>query len=111
MTLPCITVRQPFAGLLAAGIKPVENRSQAYNSRGELAIHAGKTVDAEALERAELNFPAAPLTALGAVLAVGVVAGCHPADTSVPGRTCCEPWGQRLHGDRPAFHIQLTNVR
>lgn len=39
----CVSVRQPWADLLAAGIKPVENRSWSCAHRGPLLIHAGKT--------------------------------------------------------------------
>lgn len=42
-TLACVSVRQPWADLLAAGIKPFENRGWYCNHRGSLVIHAGKT--------------------------------------------------------------------
>lgn len=45
-----ITVRQPWADLLAMGIKKVEFRSWRTHYRGRLAIHAGQTVDVAARE-------------------------------------------------------------
>lgn len=35
-----LTIRQPFALLIIAGIKPVENRNWSTNYRGPLLIHA-----------------------------------------------------------------------
>ena len=44
-----LTVRQPWASLIMAGIKDVENRSWSTNHRGLLAIHAGSTLEADGL--------------------------------------------------------------
>ena len=38
----CLSVRQPHAFLICAGIKPVENRTWSTKYRGPLLIHAGK---------------------------------------------------------------------
>ena len=38
--MKALTVRQPWAALLMAGIKDVENRSQPTSFRGRLAVHA-----------------------------------------------------------------------
>lgn len=40
-----ITVRQPWASLIAIGVKRIENRSMRISYRGELGIHAGLGVD------------------------------------------------------------------
>ena len=45
-----LTVHQPWASLIAAGIKDVENRSWRTNYRGTLLIHAGMGLDREALD-------------------------------------------------------------
>jgi hypothetical protein len=37
-----ITVRQPFAHLIAIGVKPIENRTWCPSYRGPLLIHASK---------------------------------------------------------------------
>ena len=41
----CLTIRQPWATLVAVGEKQFETRSWRTGYRGELAIHAGKKVD------------------------------------------------------------------
>ena len=40
-----LTVCQPFATLIAEGVKPIENRPSRYGYRGGLWIHAGKSRD------------------------------------------------------------------
>ena len=46
-----ITIKQPFASLIAAGIKEYEFRTWKTNYRGEILIHAGKGVDKIAMEK------------------------------------------------------------
>lgn len=41
---PAISVRQPWADFIIAGIKPVENRSRPTKFRGTILIHASKTI-------------------------------------------------------------------
>lgn len=43
-----ITIRQPWATLIALGEKEYETRSWQTKYRGKLAIHAGKQIDIEA---------------------------------------------------------------
>jgi hypothetical protein len=43
--MKCLTIRQPWATLIALGEKQLETRSWRTSYRGELAIHAGMTVD------------------------------------------------------------------
>jgi hypothetical protein len=43
--LKALTIRQPWASLIIAGIKDVENRTWSTGYRGELVIHAGRSVD------------------------------------------------------------------
>ncbi len=45
-----ITVKQPWASLIALGDKKLETRSWATKYRGPIAIHAGKTVDKKAFQ-------------------------------------------------------------
>ena len=42
-SLPCLSVRQPWASLLVHGIKSIENRTWPCAIRGPLLIHAGRT--------------------------------------------------------------------
>jgi hypothetical protein len=45
-----LTVRQPWASLIVAGIKDVENRSWRTTYRGRLGIHAAMRFDQDALD-------------------------------------------------------------
>jgi len=38
-----LTIKQPWAWLIAEGIKDIENRTWKHNYRGPIAIHAGKS--------------------------------------------------------------------
>jgi len=40
--MKALTIRQPWASLIAAGVKTIETRSWSTSYRGPLAIHAGK---------------------------------------------------------------------
>ena len=46
-----LTIKQPWASLIIEGYKKFEFRSWKTKYRGELLIHAGKSVDKEAYER------------------------------------------------------------
>jgi ASCH domain len=44
-----ITIKQPWASLIMAGLKDVENRTWKTNFRGTLAIHAGSGIARDAM--------------------------------------------------------------
>ena len=46
-----LSIMQPWAGLIVAGVKPVENRSWRTSHRGQLLIHAGLTEDPVAMRQ------------------------------------------------------------
>lgn len=46
-----LTIKQPWATLIINGYKRFEFRSWRTNYRGELLIHAGKSVDKDAMKR------------------------------------------------------------
>lgn len=46
-----LTIKQPFASLIASGYKEFEFRTWKTKYRGELLIHAGKGVDKKAMEK------------------------------------------------------------
>ena len=50
-----ITIKQPFATLIAEGIKEYEFRTWKTNYRGELLIHAGKGIDKQEIKK-YMNF-------------------------------------------------------
>lgn len=110
MTLPAITVRPPWSALIAIGEKTVENRGRFTKLRGDIAIHAGKTPDLEALVDVSGKGIDGPFMVLGAVLAVAELTGCHEADQDSP-ETCCPPYGFRRYNGGPAYHLTFANIR
>lgn len=52
-----LTIKQPWATLIMQKYKRFEFRSWKTNYRGELLIHAGKSIDKEALKRLEKYLP------------------------------------------------------
>ena len=48
-----ITIKQPFATLIAKGYKQYEFRTWKTKYRGEILIHAGKGIDKKAMKRFE----------------------------------------------------------
>lgn len=48
-----ITIRQPWATLIAKGYKEYEFRSWKTKYRGDILIHAGKNIESDALKRFE----------------------------------------------------------
>ncbi len=74
--MKALTIRQPWASLIAAGVKTIETRSWSTKYRGPLAIHAGKhPVQTNTVGyRWEGNYP------LGAVVATCTLAAVVPAD-------------------------------
>lgn len=62
-----LTIKQPWASLIANGYKKYEFRSWQTKYRGPLLIHAGKGVDKKALleyESLKLDYPASKVIAL-----------------------------------------------
>jgi hypothetical protein len=76
--MKAITVHQPWAALLAHGVKRYETRGWSTNYRGPIAIHAGKSKEGlDFLLHDELAYYvneaglSAEIQTLGAILAVG----------------------------------------
>ena len=64
--MKAITIKQPFASLIAAGIKEYEFRTWNTKYRGDILIHAGKGIDSEAMKKYAhygLEYPAGCLIA------------------------------------------------
>lgn len=83
-------MKQPWAWAIIHGGKDVENRSRPTKHRGQLYIHAGKSVAPEALDFPPMR---AALSANGPELPAGFVYGtvdvidCHAAED-------CENWAE-----------------
>lgn len=112
--MKAITIRQPWAGCIAEGFKQVENRGRNVSYRGLIAIHTARAADVDADRdprvvamwgrHVRIGWPQ------GAVIAVATLADCHRAAQSPDGTTCCEPWGDRLYGGLPAYHLVLRDI-
>ena len=75
--MKAITIKQPFAALIAAGIKEYEFRTWKTNYRGEILIHSGKGVDKKAMKNFEeygLEYPA------GSIIAKAKLVDCIKVD-------------------------------
>ncbi len=104
--LLALTVRQPWAGLIAAGIKPVENRTWRRDYRGPLWLHAASSRDvtprllAAFIEHGEDMITPARFHASGALIAKCELIGIH-RDVG-----CCRPWGMP-----DQWHWEIRPVR
>ena len=75
--MKAITIKQPFATLIAEGLKEYEFRTWKTKYRGEILIHAGKSVDKKAMERYKhlnLEYP------LGKIIAKATITDCIYVD-------------------------------
>lgn len=68
--MKCISLKQPYAELLASGKKTIETRAWSTKFRGSFLIHASKTVDVEACEYYEIDMDR---IARGAVIGKAVI--------------------------------------
>ena len=78
--MKAITIKQPYATLIAEGLKEYEFRTWKTKYRGEILIHAGKGVDKEAMKRfAHLNleYPS------GCIIAKATLADCVEIDDAM----------------------------
>ena len=83
-----LTVRQPWAGLLAIGRKDIENRTWRTHYRGPLLIHAGVSIDFDAVARIRSNDPRLYIT--GGFIGLVEIVDCVTESRS--------PWFQGPHG-------------
>lgn len=117
MKIPCLTLTQPYATLVAIGAKRIETRSWSTSYRGPLAIHAAKRMpmDArwqchrkpflQAIIRAGVQHPISDRSRidtgglpLGAVVAIATLSRCETT-----GRTCRVGWADILSFEEMAF--------
>ncbi len=75
--MKAITIKQPWATLIAEGYKKYEFRTWKTKYRGEILIHAGKGIDKKAMERFKhlnLNYP------IGQIIAKADLTDCVKVD-------------------------------
>ena len=71
------TIKQPFATLIVEGLKRYEFRTWKTNYRGEILIHAGKSIDKKAMKKFEslgLSYPT------GCIIAKATITDCVLVD-------------------------------
>lgn len=80
MGMKTITIKQPFASLIAEGLKKYEFRTWRTKYRGEVLIHAGKSVDKKAMEKfrhLNLEYPT------GCIIAKAAISDCVFIDSDM----------------------------
>ena len=107
--MKAITLHQPWASLIAVGVKQYETRGWPTAYRGTVAIHAGKTVDEVMVDQLwDEEWGELPT---GAVVAIADLTGC----IRMTWDACNQAYssGEDRYGDwRPGrFAWKLENVR
>ncbi|WP_436493404.1 hypothetical protein [Actinokineospora sp. HUAS TT18] len=103
MTRPvkALSVARPWAGLIIAGHKPVENRTWSTTFRGLLVIHASQRWDRRGAEfAASVGMSTTVADYPTGYLGSATLAGMHPAADCPP----CSRWA-----DEACWHWQLTD--
>ena len=96
----CLTVRQPWAWAIVAGLKSIENRSRRTSHRGPLLIHAGVSrceLKVEIVEGWKLRYgvdrPPDDALVFGAIIGQVDLVDCVPlAELSEPSAWATGPW-------------------
>lgn len=73
--MKALSIKQPWAWLIANGYKDIENRNWWTSFRGELLIHAGKSLDREGLEWVKYNHPEIILPTFAQGINMGGIVG------------------------------------
>lgn len=82
-----ITIKQPFASLIAEGLKRYEFRTWRTNYRGDILIHAGKSIDLKAMEKFRLLGLSYPT---GCIIAKATITDCVEVDDDMRERLSLE---------------------
>ena len=103
-----ITLKQPWASLVANGYKLYEFRSWKIKYRGDILIHAGKGIDKDAMEKVSklnLDYPTSR------VLAIVTLDDCIELNESINKKICCE--NPLVYGskNRTGYAWKLSNIR
>ena len=103
-----ITLKQPWATLVAEGIKKYEFRSWKINYRGEILIHAGKGIDRNAIKKFKhlnLNY------SYSKILAKVEIVDCIKLNKEINRKICLE--NPIIYGNknRTGYAWKLENVQ
>lgn len=107
--MKAITIKQPWATLIALGEKKFETRSWQTKYRGPLAIHAGKSIDKDACEDSwikgvlkEHGITSYKDLPTGVVLATVELVDCYKVEATL-GHASVLTKGKTLNGLEVAF--------
>ncbi len=107
-----LSIRQPWAWLIATGQKDVENRSWPTSFRGEFLIHAGKIFDDEGYRwitsKMGLRMPDQSEFERGGIVGVAEIYDCV---TKYNSPWFFGPYGFVLKGARPLQFTKLNGQR
>ena len=106
-----ITIKQPWATLIAKGYKEYEFRTWKTKYRGDILIHAGKSIDKKAMERFKhlnLEYP------LGQIIAKATITDCIYVDEEFAQKMCKKDpvvyKGLINKGDWDGYGFKIENV-
>lgn len=109
--MKAITIKQPFASLIASGLKEYEFRTWKTAYRGEILIHAGKSIDKDATEKFApygLEYPT------GCIIAKAVLTDCVPVTERVKGELRSKNYlvysGTTEDPDWQGYGFKLENI-
>ncbi len=92
-----LTIKQPYATLIKEGLKEYEFRTWKTNYRGEFLIHAGLSIDKEAMKKYEhlnLEYPT------GCIIAKATITDCIKIDDNMR---------ELLRKDNPLVYSNIIN--
>lgn len=101
--MKALSIKQPWAWLIVAGYKRIENRTWTTSHRGPLAIHAGKSFDVEGWLWVRENFPQIQMPhpdnhIRGAIVGTATLSGVV---TRSDDPWFCGPYGWMLSSPQP----------
>lgn len=99
--MKAISITQPWASLIASGVKDIENRSRPFNYTGSLLIHASKGWSQAGYDfisdKMDEFIPGKNQHVFGAILGVVNMVGCVDRSES---RWFLGPWGFEFENAR-----------
>lgn len=103
--MKCLSIQQPWAWLIAAGHKDIENRTWSTSYRGPFLIHAGKRYDGDEddWDWTEIKKPA--IFELGGIIGEAEIVDCVSKSLSP---WFCGPYGFVI---RNARHVTFRPCR
>jgi hypothetical protein len=102
--MKALSIRQPWANLIAAGHKTIETRTWSTKYRSELLICASKTVDVPAAKLLAVLSPTIKINPAGMALCVADLVDCRPMRVSDEQAARCPTY-------EGAFAWVLNNIR